>query len=256
MMDENRRTTICDLCLDYVSETCTDEERAVFERHLSECADCQAEIDELRIVWEALPEQMERIEPPNDLKQQVMDAVMALDDTDITDITTAKPSNKRFFKIERWKLIASIAAVVAVILTGSVWNYQLYRDRLAVPFPLEQALNAPAAQIERLVSLKPQTVGDTRSYGVACIIQNGQSKQFIVYVFGAPATSDTEAYQVWLLHDGERKSAGTFRVDERGIGVLAMPIASDSPSFDAVGITLEPDDRGDKPRGAKMFGSV
>ncbi|MGM0884620.1 MAG: anti-sigma factor domain-containing protein [Bacillota bacterium] len=251
MMRENEQKHVCDLCLDYISGVCTDEESLTFEHHLPDCADCQAEIDELRIVWEALPENMERIEPPKDLKQQVMDAVLAVE----TGIDHSKSASRRLV-IKRWRSFAAIAVVAAFFIIGSIWNYQLYHERSAAPLPLEQALNIPAAQIERLVSLKPETSEATRSYGVACIVDNGQSKQFIVYVFGAQATTDTQAYQVWLLQDGERRSAGTFRVDEQGIGVLAMPIASDSLSFDAVGITLEPDDRGDQPRGEKKFGSV
>lgn len=250
-MRENEHTTVCDLCLDYMSGVCTNEERLVFERHLPDCAGCRAEIDELRIVWEAFPENMERIEPPKDLKKQVMNAVLAA----VTGSDYSKSAVRRIV-VKRWKSIAAIAVAAAFFLIGSIWNYQLYRERSAAPLPLEQALNIPAAQIERLVSLKPESPEAARSYGVACIVDNGQSKQFIVYVFGAQATTDTQAYQVWLLQDGERRSAGTFRVDERGIGVLALPIASDSPSFDAIGITLEPDDRGDQPRGEKKFGSV
>jgi anti-sigma-K factor RskA len=252
MMRENEQKHVCDLCLDYISGVCTDEEKLAFECHLPDCVDCQAEIDELRIVWEALPENMERIEPPKDLKKQVMDAVLAIEME--SDSGHSKSAVRRMI-VKRWKF-AAIAVAASFFIIGSVWNYQLFQERTAAPLPLEQALNIPAAQIVRLVSLKPETPGATRSYGVACIVDNGQSKQFIVYVFGAQATTDTQAYQVWLLKDGERRSAGTFRVDEKGIGAMALPIASDSLSFDAIGITLEPDDHGDQPRGEKKFGSV
>ncbi|CAM4246218.1 anti-sigma factor [Paenibacillus alkaliterrae] len=194
---------------------------------------------------------MERFEPPKDLKKQVMGAALAVErENDHTSF-----ARKPIFR-KRWKSIAAIAVVSAFFFIGSIWNYQLYRERSAAPLPLEQALNIPAAQIERLVSLKPEMAETTRTYGVACIVDNGQNKQFIVYVFGVKASKDTQAYQVWLLQDGERRSAGTFRVDEQGIGVLALPIAADSPSFDSIGIKLEPDDRGDQPRGEKMFGSI
>ncbi|MBW7459619.1 anti-sigma factor, partial [Paenibacillus sepulcri] len=94
------------------------------------------------------------------------------------------------------------------------------------------------------------------SFGVACIVDNGKTRQFVVYVFGAPQTDSKEAYQVWLVKDGQRRSAGTFRVADQGMGVLSMPIASNTLAFDTIGITLEPDDRGDEPRGVKIFGSA
>lgn len=250
MMQDNGKQPICDLCLDYISGVCTDEERLSFELHLPGCADCQAEIDELRIVWEALPSDMERIEPPIDLKKQVMDAVMA-GETETYDV---KPARKRY--LDRWQSSVIAAVVVALFIAGSVWNFQLYRERTTAPVPLEQALSVSATHIEQFIPLKPQLKELSDSYAVACIIDNGQSKQFVVYVVRAEATRGEAVYQVWLNHDGNRQSAGTFRVNNRGIGVLAMPITSDNLTFDTIGITLEPDDRGDHPRGTKIFGSI
>ncbi len=247
-MQDNGQKQVCDMCLDYISGVCSDEDKRAFERHLPDCADCRAEIDELRFVWEAFPGSMERIEPPKDLKKQVMDAALAADGD-------WKPASRRS-EAKRWIARAAVSAAALIFIAGSIWNYGLYRDRTAAPLPLEQALDIPAAQIERLVSLKPENAESARTYGVACIVNNGQSRQFIVYVFGAQATVDSQAYQVWLVQDGQRRSAGTFRVDEKGIGVLALPIASSSLAFDTIGITLEPDDRGDQPRGDKKFGSV
>ena len=70
-------------------------------------------------------------------------------------------------------------------------------------------------------------------------------------LFGAAETQGDEAYQVWLIKDGQRSSAGTFRVSDtsRGIGLLAMPIQGGKLDFDAIGITLEPDEHGSQPRG-------
>ncbi|MCR2804937.1 anti-sigma factor [Paenibacillus soyae] len=248
MMRDNGKTHVCDMCLEYISGVCSDEDKRTFERHLPDCADCRAEIDELRLVWEAIPAGMERIEPPKDLKKQVMDAALAADRKRLP--ASGRPAAKR------WITGAAIAAAVLIFAAGSVWNYGLYRERTASPLPVEQALDIPAAQIERLISLKPANQESDRAYGVACIVNNGQSKQFIVYVFGAEATVESQAYQVWLLEGDTRRSAGTFRVNEQGIGVLAMPIATGNLTFDSVGITLEPDDRGDQPRGDKKFGSV
>lgn len=137
------------------------------------------------------------------------------------------------------------------------WNWQLRSEQQSAPLPVEQALNVSAAQITELVSLKATGKLAGKSSGVACIVDNGQSKQFVVYLFGAATTSGSEAYQVWLIKDGVRKSAGTFRVgqSDRGVGLLAMPIESAKLDFDSIGITLEPDDTGDQPRGSRVYGS-
>jgi len=243
---------LCDLCLDVLSGTCKEEERRSFELHLPGCEACQAEMEELRIIWEAISTDMERIEPPEDLKQQVMDAALAADKQ--SHEWRARPGWRNIVTRPN-QLIA--AAVFLLLLTAStLWNISLYRERSALPIPIEQALNVPAAEIQQLVPLKP-VKQEGRAYGLACVVGSGTNKQFVVYLFDAAPTTGEEAYQVWLLKDGARRSAGTMRVSsESGIGLLAMPITSETLDFDSIGITLEPDDRGAQPRGEKMFGST
>ncbi|PWW04808.1 putative zinc finger protein [Paenibacillus cellulosilyticus] len=263
-MDNNRK--LCSMVLDFVSGDCTEEEASAFEAHLAGCAECQSELEELRVIWEVLPVDMDLIDPPTDLKQQVIESIFAADaeayeskqsqlepNHDIgKPITSQRSPRLRYVRI--WA-----AAIVLVLAVGSIFGYQQIQSRAEYIPTLEDALDVSAAHIDQIVSLKPVSVTpDQPSYGVACIVDNGTNKQFIVYVFGAKETSGDQAYQVWLVDDGVRRSAGTFRVEEkmRGIGVLSMPIASDQLAFDAIGITLEPDDQGDQPRGTKVFGSA
>lgn len=255
MMNNKKPTSICDLSLDVLSGVCTDEERVAFERHLPGCEACHADKDELQLIWEALYADMEQIEPPMDLKQQVMDAAFAAETAmavqTVSTISQRKPRR-------RWLFTASAAIVLALLILGSAWNINLYQKRASGPLPIEQALSVSASQVTEVVSLQPQSPAEAQAFGIACVIDNGKSKQFVVYVYGAPDTIGTQAYQVWLIKDGVRRSAGTFRVSEegKGVGVLAMPIQSDTLSFDTIGITLEPDDKGDQPRGEKILGSV
>ncbi|MEB3100594.1 anti-sigma factor [Ferviditalea candida] len=64
-----------------------------------------------------------------------------------------------------------------------------------------------------------------------------------------------EAYQVWLIKDGIRHNAGTLRADHQGNGVLTYRLNGDDKAFDAIGITLEPDSHGTRPRGKKVLGT-
>jgi anti-sigma-K factor RskA len=250
-MHESEQRPLCDLCLSYISGECSEEEAAAFERHLSECSGCRQEVQELRNVWEVLSVDMERMEPPKDLKKQVFNAISEVDRAD----TTNKRKHSSRPSIRRTIMLGAAVAAFALMAAGTFWNYRMYEARSSAPLPIEQALSVPAAHIERITKLQATSTENEYAYGVACVVNNGQSKQFIVYVFGAKETTQDQAYQVWLLNGGKRVSAGTFRVSQEGVGVLAMPIASKDFSFEQIGITLEPDDQGDRPRGKKIFGS-
>lgn len=75
----------------------------------------------------------------------------------------------------------------------------------------------------------------------------------VLHVAGLPPTEGRQAYQAWLLHDGGRTNAGTFRVGRNGQAVLVYT-APGEPAFEALGVTLEPDENGDAPRGPRVLG--
>ncbi|MCJ8014454.1 anti-sigma factor [Paenibacillus sp. KQZ6P-2] len=246
--------SVCELYLDVLSGLCTEEERIAFERHLPGCEACQTEIAELQLVWEGISADMEYIEPPADLKQQVMKAAFTAEGKMAAQ--PAAETNRRISK-PRWLRKVPAAALIGMFLLGTAFNYWLYRERVSITTASETQHVTPS-QIKLAVPLQSQSPDDSNASGIACIIDNGKSKQFVVYVYGATPTSGDQAYQVWLIKNGKRSSAGTFRVatEGAGVGVMTMPLESDALAFDQIGITLEPDDKGDQPRGKKMFGSV
>lgn len=235
-MSDNK-TTICELCLAYVSGECSLEEQHAFEHHLSTCHECQVTLNDLQMIWESLPAELDLIEPPKDLKKKVMNTV------------TGPPIVNKYW-------ITVSAALFALLFVGSLWIQSLKEDQVDSVIPVEQALSVSAAHIEKIVTLQSVTYDASSAYGVACIVNNGEDRQFVVYVFNATETTDQQVYQVWLMNDNKRSSAGTFQVNSQGVGLLAMPISSDDFAFRTVSISLEPDDKGNEPRGAKVFESV
>jgi len=173
-------------------------------------------------------------------------------------MSAAKAAPKRYkerSKSKLWKPAISVVAAALIFISGSLWDNPFMKNEHTRLEPNENALFAPASEIVQISMLKAESNEKEDAYGVACIVDNGKSKQFVVYVFGAPETKNEEAYQVWLLRDGIRTSAGTFRVDEKGVGLFVMGIESEQLTYDSIGITIEPDDKGDQPRGTKVFGS-
>ena len=139
-MGERGWLPACEFCLDYVSGICTDDEQLAFESHLPCCEECQKELEELRIVWEALPTDMEQIEPPLDLKSQVMNAVLAAEGG--IPVLEFHAARRRPLFGKR-STSALFAAAIAVIMLISLWNVQLYRDRSEAPLPWRKHYRSP-----------------------------------------------------------------------------------------------------------------
>ena len=136
-----------------------------------------------------------------------------------------------------------------MIIASFVWNILLLQEKTLV----QPQADVPA-QILSLMPLKPASAAFASSKGVACILQQGDRRQLVVYLYELPATRGSEAYQVWMLQDGVRSNAGTFRVQDNGLGVLILDMRPEQ-RFDAIGVTLEPDAVGSAPRGSKVVGS-
>jgi Anti-sigma-K factor rskA, C-terminal len=60
--------------------------------------------------------------------------------------------------------------------------------------------------------LKTANPATDTAQGHALLYKQGNKKQLVFQLKGLTNTKGTEAYQVWLINDGNRKSAGTFHV--------------------------------------------
>ena len=114
----------CGIVLDYLSGACAEEEREAFERHLTHCKSCREELAALQTVWEALPLDIQRIEPPQDLKEQIMSAAKA---------APRRPATSR--KTNWRKSIIVVAAAALIFFSGSLWRNPLIGNRETVRHP-------------------------------------------------------------------------------------------------------------------------
>ena len=76
----------------------------------------------------------------------------------------------------------------------------------------------------------------------------------LLCVYDLPALPDDRTYQAWLVRDGQRTNAGTFRVSGDGYGVLLVRAGQPLESFDSLGITEEPAGGSAAPTGPRLMG--
>ncbi|MFY0544349.1 anti-sigma factor domain-containing protein [Brevibacillus sp. H7] len=232
-----------DLIAAYVVGETTPEETELLQKHIAACPSCRKEAESLRQSWQMIPFQLEEVEPPADLKAEVMRGIFEAEQS--KERPGATRSRKSWFQ-PSYKLAS---AALLLLLAGTLWqNFEL-RQRLS----LAEAQSAVPAAVVREYSLKPADTAVASAKGMVWLYEQGGRKTLVFRLEGLPATRGTEAYQVWLIRDGQRSSAGVFRVDSRGNGVLTCELSEQTASFQAIGITLEPDANGVQPRGKRML---
>ncbi|MBO9600444.1 MAG: anti-sigma factor [Cohnella sp.] len=247
-------TNPCEGLIDYIAGESSDVERKRFEKHMAACAACREEAGIWRDIWESQADDVDLIEPPTDLKDEVLGPLLRAMGED-TPSSSARRKPKQTLK--KISIYATSAALIAFVFFAG-WFSAVSLD--AGKGSAEVAAAQMPATIDSLYRLTAveesgKFEGRSRAYGVACKVNSGRQEQLVVYVFDSPETRGTEAYQVWLWHKGERRSAGTFKVDSTGIGMMTLPLADNTDPFDAIGVTLEPDNASTSPRGPKMFGT-
>lgn len=212
----------------YVLNAVTDEERALFEAHLDECAACRQEVAELSGVLPGLASATAEV-PPATLRDSVMAAVEAV--RPLPPLTAPTPSStdqqleRRRGPIGRPGVLA-IAAVVLVLagmislLTIRPWN------NMGSPSPVEQVLDAQDAQ--RI---------EGRFDGLQATLVFSRSKdRAVLSATEMPPPPAGHDYQLWYQRPGKgMQPAGLMPKDAESVA-LSGPLGDAT----AVGLTVEP----------------
>jgi anti-sigma factor RsiW len=238
--------------VDYIVGECEPADRKRFEDHLPGCPECRKETAELLATWNSIGIALPEREVPDDWKTQIIDQAISSTPGWDSNYRTPQVATNRMDRGPMAKLAYAAAAIVIVVSCGLLaW------DNGVTPLPLigqRHVLNEPVQVVEtyRLVSADSSNPG---AAGKCQLLKKGKKEQLVLQVNGLPITQGDEVYQVWLIHDGKRVNAGTFKVNDEGEAGLIYPIFSSKEPFDQIGITLEPDSNGTMPRGKKVLGT-
>jgi hypothetical protein len=215
------------------------EEADSVRAHLATCAECQAEMTELWLAADSLPDMIEPMEPPPALRDRIAAAVMA--ETASTPHgpaaapeTAAFPSGLTMAPVERvsepirkpasfWSRATPWAAAAAILLLLSagllVWNLRLR----------EQIATAPAAET---IALAPTDVAPDARGEVTYLPQDDL---FILEVRDLPPLEPDQVYEVWLIGADGPEPAGIFDQPTDHHAIVA-----DRDQYETLAITAEP----------------
>ncbi len=164
--------------------------------------------------------------------------------------------------------LLTASLVAAGLAIGEVGRLNDRNDRLtaerddaratAVALDSALAVAAERAQLERelaaglrLPGSEEIVLADTEG-GIrtgARLVAAADRGAAVLVVDRLPGLSREQVYQLWLIEGETPVSAGTFRVAADGKAVVPLPPGADLSSFEAVGVSIEPDGGSETPTG-------
>jgi anti-sigma-K factor RskA len=232
-------------------------ERAAFEAHLASCAECTAEVRQLRLAASALPHAVPQVLPPPALRTRLLhqaargagSADAAIDAGPVT-LVRERRGIPAWLQIAAMLVIVAGVAVYAQRMQARVSNLEAQLQRAQA-----QVASADRATAElRTVALRAQSaMGVFAAPDVARIDLAGQpvaasararalwSRQrgMVFTVANLPPLPAGRVYQVWVVTAQAPVSAGLLTPDASGGGSVYFETPVDIPPPVAVAVTLE-----------------
>jgi len=209
-----------------------ESERGRFDRHLSRCPSCAAEVRGFREVATALAFAA-ATEPPPGLRDQVLAAAARTSQLPPEVSPQARPRRTRSWT--GWvPWLSGVVAVASIAVAVFFGLAQAHTQQ-----ELDQA-RAQAQAISLLLSSPQVTLlsKSTTKGGVATVVLAAERHQLVVITNGLPALPGGKVYQLWLISKAKTVSAGLLPPAQAGRTPAVL--ASGVVKGDTLGLTVEP----------------
>jgi len=212
----------------YAIDALDEPERAVFENHLADCADCAAEVASLRAAAAELSH-TSAIGPPATLRADLLSAIGQVRPLP-PRVSAVSTLGHRLPRRGLWPAVAAACALIAVIALG--WGVREHRQ-LAGHRLSPSALGALLDSGDLATVSAP--VGNA---GQATLIYSKSEHRLVLIGQDIPAPPAGKTYQVWMLSPtGTATSGGLFRPDQNG--TVLVQASGDLAHTAEMGISVE-----------------
>ncbi|XVU27635.1 anti-sigma factor [Actinoplanes sp. CA-054009] len=213
----------------YVLDAVDDLERVAFERHLRECEDCRAEVEELRETAARLADTAWSAPPPA-MRANVLGAIGAIRQEEAAPARPARPPRRRLH------LVAAAAVVVAAAGAGAA-VYAVQDQRVRDERAVAEAARDSEARIRAILGAPDLEVREQAltSGGRVTVASSKLTGAGVIMLAADQPPADGRVYQLWTIRDDDPTSAGAL-----GEGQAAtVRIVQGLPASNAVGVTIE-----------------
>lgn len=235
------------------------------ETNLAHHPEAITQLDHYRNMTDDLLHSAEPISPPPALGQKILSAISINEAPKTSPDETLVNKVIQFVDIRRWSLtkIVATAAILTLIVSNLYWWNQVQairqdKDDVTVQLQEREVFLAALNNTENTRWVELATA-DTEgaANALAAVIWEPETKQALLYAQGFPPLESDMAYQLWLIRDDERISAGVFQVNITGNGTFVFSTPDILDNFDALGITPEPASGSPQPTGNPVvFGEL
>lgn len=250
------RSQIEELLPFYALDALSDEERKLVEEYLAEHPEARQQIEDMDQAASALPHSVAPVKPPRRVKDTLMARVAADADVSAPVSVQRQPARRGFRFEDLFRTLSFVTAAVAIVWV-IVLNAQVVRLQNEIA-SLNQRLAAQSESLNQIMTNLPQanpviTVSlkgtDVQPEAQGQLIANPESQSAVLVISGLPRLEAGRTYQVWLIDGGSPVSAGLLTVDENGQGVFIVNSDTSIGSFNALGISVEPEGGSPQPTG-------
>ena len=248
----------------YALDASTEGDRELVEAYFAEHPELEQEINALTSVVAALPYSLSPVEPSNRPKKLLMERVSA--------DRRARPSPQGQTSAPRGIVhqgilrglpraalagLGMLRAAAAVLWVIAV-NNEISRLRAEVA-ALRSEIQAQESSIEQVQAAVEQFRGELAQANQAALmtvelqgtpaqpqahgqlIADFRSQSALLVVSGLAPLQPGSIYQVWLIRGETPTSVGLFEVNAHGQGALMLTSEKAIGTFDALGISIEPE---------------
>jgi anti-sigma-K factor RskA len=224
-----------DLVAAYALDALDDHERAEFERHLDECAECRTQLDELREATTALA-YAESAEPPPALRERILEA--------------ARGGNGKVIQFPRQRWLFPATAVAAAAAAAVAIGVGIWAASLSSELDRERSAKAGYARAFELLGGGAQVTQLADAEGGLLVTPDGEAA---LVVCGLQPAPKDRTYEVWVIEGETPRPAGLFR---GGGGCPPVLLNREVPRGSRVAVTLERQGGAPRPTGPILVRSA
>jgi len=244
----------------YALGAVTDDERKQVEDYVASDPEARLRLEEMIRTASALPYTSEPQEPPPALKRTLMDRVNADAQKRFAPPPASQESGwSRFMNSFRvGQLFPQVVAVLSLFIALAVgaWGISMRNELVRLQEQtalLQKEIAAQRVVLAQLASPNSQAFlisgTDHQPQAHGRLLADSQTGSAVLVVSGLNQLEAGKTYEFWLIQGDNPVAAGLFEVNQEGRAVLQVSQAVMPESYDAIGVSIEPEAGSVQPTG-------